>query len=237
MDFQFYLVMVSLALAAVASVWLQKLTAAAGITGVITAMLIYLGCGITGLAMLAAFFIIGTTATSFKIKQKQHLKIAEENKGKRNAGQVLANAGLAAGLGLVAWTFPQYSVVCSLLITAGFSSATADTLSSELGNVYGKKYYNILSLRKDTRGLNGVISLEGTLCGFAGSVLIAVIYALGFGFHVRPSLMIIIAGTAGNLFDSLLGATIERKGIIGNNKVNFLNTLFAAVIALLLNLI
>jgi uncharacterized membrane protein len=44
---------------------------------------------------------------------------------------------------------------------------------------------------------------------------------------------IIIAGTAGNLSDSVLGALLERKNIIGNNAVNFLNTFIAALVALL----
>jgi len=38
----------------------------------------------------------------------------------------------------------------------------------------------------------------------------------------------------GNLFDSVIGATFERNGLIGNNFVNFLNTLFAALIGFIL---
>ena len=39
-----------------------------------------------------------------------------------------------------------------------------------------------------------------------------------------------LAGILGTFFDSLLGATIERRGLIGNNTVNFLSTLAAAAI-------
>jgi len=49
--------------------------------------------------------------------------------------------------------------------------------------------------------------------------------------------LIIIAGTAGNLTDSILGAVLERRGIIGNNMVNFLNTLTAALLVIVMKII
>lgn len=224
----FYIVLLVVSLAASVTVVVRKLTIAAAVTGVAVAMCIFAGASYTGLIMLAAFFILGTVATTFKIQQKENVALAETNKGKRNAAQVLANAGVAAIIGIGAWMYPQWQTLCSLMIAASFSSATADTLSSELGNIFGKRFYNILSFKKDTRGLNGVISLEGTLCGLAGSVIIAAIYSLGNGFDFR-FLIVVISGTAGNLFDSLLGATLERRGAIKNDAVNFLNTFMAAI--------
>ncbi len=47
-------------------------------------------------------------------------------------------------------------------------------------------------------------------------------------------LWIIMAGAVGNITDSLLGATLERSGIINNNWVNFINTFTGAVVCLLL---
>jgi uncharacterized membrane protein len=35
------------------------------------------------------------------------------------------------------------------------------------------------------------------------------------------------------LFDSVLGATLERRGLLGNDGVNFVSTVFAADVALL----
>ena len=37
------------------------------------------------------------------------------------------------------------------------------------------------------------------------------------------------------LFDSVLGATLERKGLLGNDGVNFISTVFAADAALLIS--
>lgn len=99
--------------------------------------------------------------------------------------------------------------------------------------LYGKRFYNCLSWKKETRGLDGVISLEGTLIGIVGAGVIALIYAIG-NFAGNAVFILIIAGQAGNLADSVLGASLERRNLLNNDWVNFLSTLFAASITLLL---
>jgi uncharacterized membrane protein len=64
-------------------------------------------------------------------------------------------------------------------------------------------------------------------------LLIAIIYSISYGLDER-FIWIAVAGTIGNLSDSVLGATLERKGIIPNDVVNFFNTLVAALFLLLL---
>lgn len=215
------------------SVLYKKLTLTASLTGGLLSICIYKGGGITGVTMMASFFLIGTLATSWKTGYKQRNNLAEAGKGRRAAGQVFANAGLAAMLGIIAWLDDSYRVAVSVLIAACFSSAAADTVSSELGNVYGKKYYNIITLKKAERGLNGVISAEGTALGLLGSIFIAFIYAFHYGWSVNV-IIIIAAGTTGNIADSVLGATLEKKGFLGNNAVNFANTVVAGLTALVL---
>ena len=212
------------------SVRAGKLTAAAAATGGALGALIYLGSGFAGLAQLALFFGLGTAAAGWRVADKRRLGLAEENKGRRTAGQVLANAGVAGGLGLLAWQLPAFAPLAGLMLAGSFAAATADTLASELGNVYGRRYYNILTMKPDTRGLNGVISLEGTALGLAGTAVLAAAYCLGFGWGPAFG-WLLVAGTAGNLMDSVLGATLERRGVLGNNAVNFLNTLTGALVA------
>ncbi|MGI4833438.1 MAG: DUF92 domain-containing protein [Janthinobacterium lividum] len=207
-----------------------KLTTAAVWVGGALGLLIFLGGGWGGLAQLALFFGLGTAASSWRVADKRRLGLAEENRGRRTAGQVVANAGVAGLLGLLAWQWPPAAPLARLMLAGSFAAATADTLASELGNVYGRRYYHILTLRPDARGLNGVVSLEGTALGLAGTTALAAAYCLGVGWGPAFG-WLLVAGTAGNLADSVLGATLERRGYLGNNAVNFLNTLTGALVA------
>src|SRR5690348_15303179 len=216
------------------SVITRKLNIVAAITGSVVAVCIFFGAKFTGIAMLAAFFVLGSAATVWNMKTKLQLGFAEKNKGRRTAGQVLANGGIAAIAGLFAWINFENENLFHLAIAASFASATADTLSSELGTVYGKKFYNVITFKKDARGLDGVISIEGTIIGITGSAIIATIYCIGFRWS-KDFIWIILAGTIGNLADSLLGALFERKKYLSNNAVNFLNTLIAALVVIVLS--
>jgi uncharacterized protein (TIGR00297 family) len=231
----FFILLIVLLTGVLLSILKKKLTVVAAITGGVLGIFLFLGTGWTGPCLMGCFFILGSMATSWKRKEKEQDRIVEKNQGRRKTSQVLANGGAGAAIGLIAFFWPQQNALMQLLIASSFSSAAADTLSSELGSVYGKRFYNILSFKKDQRGLDGVVSAEGFIFGMAGSGVIAVIYTLfhGWSFHF---LIIIIAGTIGNLADSFLGAALERKKLIGNDAVNFFNTAIAAIAALLLSL-
>ncbi|WP_316807773.1 DUF92 domain-containing protein [Pedobacter agri] len=215
------------------SIVAKKLTVPAACIGGLLAITIFMAAGLTGVAMMTAFFLLGSLATSWKQELKNKFVDTPENKTGRKVSQVLANAGVSALAGLLILFYPRQTDLLLLAMAAAFASATADTLSSELGMVYGTRFFNIKTFRADECGRDGVISLEGSVIGFIGSCLIALVHAIGYGFHLS-FFWIVLAGTFGNLLDSILGAVFERKGLIGNNAVNFLSTLSAGLIALLL---
>jgi uncharacterized protein (TIGR00297 family) len=215
------------------SVKLKKLTLGGALTGGLTGFVIFLGAGYLGIVLLGFFFISGTLVTSHQaVLKNENAKIVQEE-NQRTAGQVFANSGCAALAALLAYVDETNSTLYIVMMTASLAPATSDTFSSELGTVYGKKFYNCLSFKADMKGENGVISLEGTLFGLIGAAFIAIIYFIfkGCFYHV---FLIITAGLAGNFSDSVLGATLERKHYITNNVVNFISSAIAAWIVLLL---
>lgn len=201
----------------------HKLTFTGSVTGFIIGFVIYTGGGLLSFILLTTFFVLASWATGWH----KNKKIDHSDPAPRTAGQVLANGGVAALLGGLAWLNPEYSTIAQIMIAGSFAAATADTLSSEMGMIYGKRFVNIITLKKDQRGLDGVVSLEGTLIGMAGAAVIAILFWL-FNHPGMAIPVIIFAGVLGNLADSILGATLERKNLIGNNTVNFLNTLVGA---------
>lgn len=211
-----------LVIVAVICVLAKKLTPWAGATAVLVGYLVFGGAGLTGECQLFTFFILSVLATRHKraLKGKAHGEL-------RDARQVLANGGVAAAVGLLAMIDVPHRAIYEVTIAGSLAAAIADTLSSELGMVYGKRTVNILNMRKDQRGSDGVISLEGTLIGAAGALIIGAFYGWS-----KPMWIITMSGILGNVIDSVLGATLEREGIIGNNMVNFLTTLTGALISL-----
>jgi uncharacterized protein (TIGR00297 family) len=72
------------------------------------------------------------------------------------------------------------------------------------------------------------------MAGLAAGLVIAVVATVG-GILPHSQLWIpVAAGFAGMLIDSILGATLQRRGWINNQAVNFLATAAAAVLAVLM---
>ncbi|RFS20714.1 DUF92 domain-containing protein [Chitinophaga silvatica] len=206
------------------SVKTGKLSLRAALSGGLIGLLLLLGAGVGGVVLLGVFFVLGVLATSHQKEQKN--TVSEE----RTPQQVLANGGVAGLMGALAWLHSHNPSTYILMMAASLAAATADTLSSELGMVYGKRTFNILTFKNEPKGLDGVISIEGTIIGVIGAVIIALVYGAFYGFGAN-CYIIVLAGFFGNIVDSVLGATLERKGYITNDMVNLGNTLAAALLA------
>ncbi len=225
-----FLVLALLAMAAALAVRARVIDFRGAVTGWLAAILMYLGGGLPALSLLGVFFVLGSLATAWNLRQKAALGLAQENRGRRSVANVLANGGAPAFLGLAAWAWPEYSEILECMMAASLASATSDTLSSEMGNVYGSSYYYILGFRPGVRGQDGVISPEGTAFGVMGSVLIALVFGFTAGWG-REVAWIALAGFAGNLADSILGGSLQRWGYLDNHGVNFFSALAAAGMA------
>ncbi len=213
----------------VASVVTGRINLTGALAGGLLSMGIFVGGGWNAFSLLVTFFVLGTAATQWRFRWKVTMEVAQSHNGKRGVMHVVANGGVAGTCGLLGWLIPEISFMAQGMAAASLASALADTVSSELGNVYGSRFFNILNFKREPRGEHGVISPEGTLFGFLGSAIIA----LQYGLLTDPSLNVLwvfIAGISGNLLDSILGASAQRKGLINNHEVNILNTLFGGVV-------
>jgi uncharacterized protein (TIGR00297 family) len=115
---------------------------------------------------------------------------------------------------------------------AALAEAAADTVSSEVGQVLGGWPRMITTLRTVEPGTDGGVSLIGTLAGVAAAVVVAAAGTLALGGNSAMFWISCAGGVFGLFFDSLLGATLERRGWLNNDAVNFLSTASAAAFAL-----
>ena len=196
----------------------------------------------TALIPVLAVALLAFVSTLLGRGKKERLGTAESRQG-RSASQVAANLGAAA---IVSSAFVQSMFIDSrwfahdnlapmLLFSLGLAAlaeAAADTASSEIGQVFGGLPRMITTLRKVKPGTDGAISFAGTLAGVAAAAMVA---AAGTWALNGDRMMFAIScagGVFGLLFDSLLGATLEERGWLNNDVVNFLSTSSAAVFAL-----
>jgi uncharacterized protein (TIGR00297 family) len=119
---------------------------------------------------------------------------------------------------------------------AALAEAAADTSASECGEALSARAFLITSMTQVRAGTDGGISLPGTLAGIAAAAIVAAVAAQTGVIPWAAMVLVAGAGIVGMLVDSLLGATLERRGLIGNHGVNFAGTMLAATMALLLAL-
>ncbi|MGC2636966.1 MAG: DUF92 domain-containing protein [Acidobacteriaceae bacterium] len=183
---------------------------------------------------LMALFLLTWAATRFGRRRKQALGTAEGKRG-RTASQVAANLGVAALAGMPPvleriGVLPAPGRMLTAMLAA-MAEATADTVSSELGQVLGGEPRLITTLRRVPPGTDGGISWVGTLAGCLAAAIVVAVGALLLTMTRAEALIALGAAVAGLFIDSLLGAVVERRGWLNNDAVNAISTLAAAVVA------
>ena len=158
------------------------------------------GLGWQGLVVLTAFFLSGSLLT----------QLTERRAPRRTGRQVVANGGVAA----VAALLGSWSAAAGAL-----AAATADTWATEIGAFSPFPPRLITNARRVTRGTSGGITALGTLGGVMGAVVTAGLASVleprgvapGSVYRAAPVWLVTVAGVAGMLADSVLGATVQGK--------------------------
>ena len=169
------------------------------------------GFGWRGAALLLAFFVSSNLLSE---------------KTTRTTRQVIANGGIAALAALAgSW----------LAFAGSLAAATSDTWASEIGRHSRRLPRLITSGTPVPAGTDGGITLLGTAGGIAGALFIA---ALARMLAPGGSLIAVaVAGIAGMLLDSLLGATLQgRLKWLDNDAVNLAATAAGAGAAALIGM-
>ena len=197
--------------------------------GTILGMLIIIFGDIRWFMILFIFSMLGSIFTRYKYSSKVKAGIAEGKKGIRNYRNVFAN-GLVGLLMVIAYGKYQDPIFIVAFL-GSFASATGDTLASEIGQTSHEQPVLITTFEPVPPGTDGGISSLGELSAIFGAfVVVLAAYIMGMG-DGRYLIAALVGGIAGVNFDSLLGATLERGKVLGNDGVNLFSTAFAAIVA------
>jgi uncharacterized protein (TIGR00297 family) len=211
----------------------RTVSASGAVGGAIIGAIIYAAGGAPAWTLLFVTFLVASLTSRLGLQRKVLLGIAEERGGHRGAANAFANCGVAAVASLAAVTTP-YTTASLLAFTAALTAGGSDTVASEIGKAWGRLTFLVSSLRRVKPGTPGAMSLEGTAAGIVAALALAAV-ATWLGLIASGLIVtVVISATVGALIESVLGATLERPGILNNDMLNFINTGVAAVVALTL---
>jgi len=198
------------------------------LAGGASCFLLFAGAGPAAFAALGALFLMTWIATRQGYQRKLALGLAERREG-RGAWQVLANLAVPAGASVLFGA--SGNRVWLTAVAAALCEAACDTVASEIGQSRGTEAILITTWERVPAGIDGGITLMGSIAGLAAGAVIGIVAAGGGMIRWAELWISVASGFAGMLIDSLLGATVQRRGWIGNQAVNFVATLAAAALA------
>jgi uncharacterized protein (TIGR00297 family) len=216
---------------AVLALGLKMVNRSGAIVGFLLGVAVYLGWGYKSFLMMFAFFAIGSVATRLGYQRKAARGVAEKRGGARSWREAVANSLAGAFFSLLVIT-THHEGAFLIALVAAFAEAAGDTASSEIGQWLSGRAYLITTFQAVPAGENGGVSLTGSVSGIlSSSLIVALAFALGLCGKGAAGIAL-AAAVAGNILDSVLGATIERRGLVTNGIVNFAGTSFAGMLAL-----
>lgn len=152
-------------------------------------------------ALLVVYFVASITLSHLGRGRKEARTASVVAKGgARDAIQVLANGGIFAASALLGAPLPALGAL---------AASTADTWATEIGTLYGGTPHSILTGKAVSAGTSGGVTIAGSLAMTIGAAFVAV--AASALTLPRAFLAVTLAGIAGALADSVLGATLQER--------------------------
>ena len=211
---------------------LRLLTASGSVASFLMGVVIGSFGSIDWLVILIVFALSGFLVTRFKFELKKRKGVQEGKKGERTWKNVAANGLVPALIALGAWALGQQgSAAADLAYLTAVSVAASDTIASELG-VLSNRTFLITTMKRVAVGTNGGVSAYGTAWAFIGAIFASILgWLLLFPWGTVDGriLIPILMGFLGCNIDSLVGATLERRGMVGKLGTNMISMALGAL--------
>ncbi|MHB0989594.1 MAG: DUF92 domain-containing protein [Bellilinea sp.] len=195
----------------------RSLSASGAIAATLLGTAIFSLGGLPWAVLLVGFFVSSSLLSRLFKRRKSAVNEKFSKGSRRDAGQVLANGGLAGALVIAQAIFPSAGFLWAAAVGT-LAAVNADTWATELGVLSRGEPHLLTTGQKVEKGTSGAVSWVGTLAALAGAATIGVLavivwpeYAGGVDLTATPTRLglIALAGLAGSSVDSLLGATVQ----------------------------
>ena len=208
--------------------WAKAADSDAVLSETIVCLLVILFAGISWFILLLAFYLLGGGFTRYGYSHKHKLGIAQSHGGRRGYKNVYSNSLVPLVLAICYGVYGNDVFIFAFI--ASVATANGDTLASEIGETSRSKPRMITTLKETEPGVDGGVTPLGEAASLAGAVIIGLL-ATGMGMvGIFGIVVAAIGGFLGTNFDSLLGATLQSRGLLSNNGVNLVATAFGALV-------
>lgn len=212
----------------IAAYRMKAADAEAVLSEVIICLLVIFFADIFWFLLLLSFYLLGSGFTRYKYARKRELRIAQSRGGVRGYKNVYSNSLVPLALAVLYGV--HGSDIFAFAFLGSVATATGDTLASEIGETARSTPRMITTLRPVEPGVDGGVTLLGMAASIFGSLFTGIL-ALATGMTGTEGMAAaLLGGFLGTNFDSLLGATLQSRGLLSNNGVNLFATLFGALV-------
>ncbi len=158
---------------------------------------------------LLGFFIPSSLISRFSESRRPDISRLPSKNSRRDAIQVLCNGGPGGALAIL-WIFMKTETIY-LAYLGALAAAAADTWATEVGTLSSSRPVLVSTFRAAERGTSGAISFSGTMGGLVGAATVCLSAVPWIDGPLAPLSLVLMAGMAGMLVDSALGATVQAS--------------------------
>lgn len=171
--------------------------------------IIFTAGGVAWGAVLIFFFVSSSALGRLRSERKSQAEVLFAKGHRRDAGQVLANGGIATLLAL--GQLVNASHLWDAAFIGSMAAVTADTWATELGTLSRQPPRRITNLSSVEPGTSGAVTMVGLGASMIGALLVGVVAGIASpAISVATATLVAAAsGVLGALTDSLLGATLQ----------------------------
>jgi uncharacterized protein (TIGR00297 family) len=187
---------------------MRALSMSGAVAATVVGTAVHAGMGMRGSVTMVSYVASASALGHLPTQERS----VQRRGNRRDAVQVLANGGPAAGLSLLHARTPVSSNdLAAIAFYGSMAAATADTWATEVGTRWGGQPRSIATGRQTLPGESGAVTPIGLAASVVASLAIAALAQAGAANPRDRAMCCAMGGVAGSVADSVLGALVQEQ--------------------------